>query len=80
MMSFLLLLLDCKKFTKDEIVIIQFANGMSGTIGRASGGVLGDAASEQHGMLGRVAVAFISVVGGTLFYNLFLFQICMYGV
>ena len=74
MMSFLLLLLDWKKFTQDEVVMIQFTNGVSGAIGGALGGVLGDFAARDHGMPGRVAVAFTSVVGGTLFYGLFLFS------
>ena len=74
MMSFLLLLLDWKQFTKDEIVLIQLTNGVCGALGGALGGVLGDVAANKRGMVGRVAVAFTSVVGGSLFYGLFLFS------
>jgi MFS family permease len=74
MMSFLILLLDWKKFTRDQVVIIQFTNGVSGTIGGALGGVLGDFAAKDHDMLGRIAVAFVSVVGGAFFFGLFLFS------
>jgi len=74
MMSFLLLLMDWKGFTKEQVVMIQFSNGISGTIGGAVGGVFGDWSAQQYSLLGRIAVAFVSVVGGTLFYGLFLFS------
>ena len=72
MMSFLLLLLDWKGFTKKQIVIIQFSTGVSATIGGALGGVLGDLFVERYSM-GRIGVAFVSVVGGIVFYGLFIF-------
>ena len=55
MMSFLLLLLDWKGFTKKQIVIIQFSTGVSATIGGALGGVLGDLFVERYSM-GRIGV------------------------
>lgn len=73
MMSFLLLLLDWKGFTKDQIVMVQFTNGIAGTIGGALGGILGDWFAVEYDLQGRIAVAFISVVSGTLFYGMFLF-------
>jgi len=75
MMSFLLLLMDWKGFSRDQVVAIQFSNGISGTIGGGLGGVLGDWFAQEHSLLGRIAVAFISVVGGGVFYGLFLFSI-----
>lgn len=74
MMSFLLLLLDWKGFTKEQVVMIQFTNGVSGTVGGMLGGILGDWSAHRHAMLGRIAVAFVSVVGGTVFHGLFLFS------
>lgn len=73
MMSFILLLLDWKGFTKEQIVILQFSSGISGTIGVGLGGFLGDwlGSSNQQG---RVAVAFASVIGGIVLYGLFLFS------
>ena len=73
MMSFLLLLLDWKGFTKDQIVAIQFSSGVSSTIGGALGGVLGDWALQRH-FLGRIGVAFVSIIGGMIFYGLFIFS------
>ena len=73
MMSFLLLLLDWRGFSKEEIVSIQFATGVSSTIGGWLGGLLGDAAQERLGVRGRIAVALVSVLGGIPLYGLFLF-------
>lgn len=72
MMSFVLLLLEWKGFSKDEIVFLQFSSGLSGTIGGFLGGVLGD--MFAHISKGRVQVAFVSVVGGIGFFSMFLFS------
>lgn len=71
MMSFLLLLLDWRNFTKDQIISLQFSFGLSTTIGGWIGGMLGDWAAHRRG--GRIAVAFVSVVGGIPLYGCFLF-------
>lgn len=73
MMSFLLLLFEWRGFTKDQIVAIQFSTGISGTFGGALGGVLGDWFIQRH-PLGRIGVAFVSVVGGIIFFACLLFS------
>jgi MFS family permease len=73
MMSFILLLLDWRGFSKEQIVSIQFATGVSSTIGGWLGGLLGDAAQERIGVHGRIGVALVSVVGGIPLYGLFVF-------
>jgi len=75
MMSFLLLLLDWRGFTKEQIVSIQFSLGISATIGGWLGGVLGDYAEQRvlGGTQGRIVVAIVSVMGGIPLYGLFLF-------
>ena len=71
MMSFLLLLLEWKDFTKEQIISFQVVGGIMGTIGALLGGVLGDYfAQHSHG---RVRVAIFSVLSGIVFYGLFLF-------
>ena len=73
MMSFLLLLLDWRGFTKEQIVSIQFTSGASSTLGGWIGGMLGDYANERFSTRGRIMVAIVSVVGGIPLYALFLF-------
>lgn len=72
MMSFLLLLLEWKDFTKHQIISFQIVGGIMGTIGALLGRVLGDHFAEQHSH-GRVNVAIFSVLSGIVFYGLFLF-------
>ena len=73
MMSFLLLLMDWRGFTKKQIVTIQFTSGLTSTVGGWLGGILGDYASQRfEGTRGRVLLAFVSVIGGIPLYGLFL--------
>mmetsp|Transcript_28031 Transcript_28031/g.39606 ORF Transcript_28031/g.39606 Transcript_28031/m.39606 type:complete len:208 (+) Transcript_28031:64-687(+) len=67
MMSFCLLLLEWRNFTKEQIVFLQLTSGISGMIGGALGGFLGDHFGSK-GPLGRIAVAFTSKVIGTTFF------------
>ena len=56
MMSYLLLLMDWRGLTKDQIVTIQFTNGLSSMLGGWVGGVMGDVAAswcDHDGRLGR---------------------------
>ena len=56
MMSYLLLLMDWRGLTKDQIVTIQFTNGLSSMLGGWAGGVMGDVAAswcDHDGRLGR---------------------------
>jgi hypothetical protein len=71
-MSFVLLLLEWKDFTKEQIISYQFIGGICGTIGAFLGGVLGDYFAHIPG--GRMAVAMFAIVVGNLFYALFLFS------
>ena len=73
MMSFLLLLLDWRGFSRDQIVFIQFTSGASSTLGGWIGGILGDYANERFSTRGRISVAIVSVVGGIPLYALFLY-------
>jgi hypothetical protein len=75
MMAFLLLLMDWRGFTKEQIVSIQFTSGLTMTIGGWLGGILGDYASQRYmaGTRGRILLAFVSVVGGIPLYGLFLY-------
>lgn len=72
-MSFLLLLLDWRGFSKEQIVSIQFTSGLSATIGGWLGGMLGDYAYGVSGTKGRIGVALISVVGGIPLYGLYIY-------
>ena len=72
MMSFILLLLDWRSFSKEQIISLQFAGGILGTVGAFLGGVLGD--QFAHLPNGRIGVALVSVLSGILFYALFLFS------
>lgn len=73
MMSFLLLLMDWRGFTKGQIVSIQFTSGITATFGGWLGGYLGDYAAHRWGTQGRIWLAFVSVVGGIPCYGLYLF-------
>mmetsp|Transcript_14121 Transcript_14121/g.40647 ORF Transcript_14121/g.40647 Transcript_14121/m.40647 type:complete len:498 (+) Transcript_14121:177-1670(+) len=73
MMSFLLLLMDWRGFTKGQIVSIQFTSGLTSTIGGWLGGYLGDYCAQRWGTQGRIWLAFISVLGGIPLYGLYLF-------
>ena len=72
MMSFILLLLEWRSFTKEQIISFQVAGGIFGTAGAFIGGVLGD--KFAHYPHGRVGVALFSVLSGITFYGLFLFS------
>jgi hypothetical protein len=71
-MSFVLLLLEWKDFTKEQIISYQFIGGLCGTVGAFVGGVLGDYFAYIPG--GRMAVAMFAIVVGNIFYALFLFS------
>jgi predicted MFS family arabinose efflux permease len=72
MMSFVLLLMEWKHFSKEEIVKLQFAAGVCGTIGSPLGGYLGDLMAQRQKRVGRIGVAFVSVCGGIVLWSLFL--------
>mmetsp|Transcript_32673 Transcript_32673/g.96309 ORF Transcript_32673/g.96309 Transcript_32673/m.96309 type:complete len:488 (-) Transcript_32673:1799-3262(-) len=73
-MSFVLLLMDWKGYTKEQIVLLQLCKGGSGMIGGYVGGYLGDHFAARFSRKGRVYVAILSKVGGTIFYAMFLFS------
>lgn len=73
MMSFLLLLLDWRGFSKEQIVSIQVTMGISSMFGVYVGGLLGDLGEQRMGMRGRIVVALVSVVGGIPLYGFFLY-------
>lgn len=77
MMSYLLLLYEWKGLTKEQVVTIQFVGGVAGALGGGLGGVLGDWFYHHH-RLGRIGIAFVSVIGGALFYGLFLYAQTFY--
>mmetsp|Transcript_20018 Transcript_20018/g.41453 ORF Transcript_20018/g.41453 Transcript_20018/m.41453 type:complete len:227 (-) Transcript_20018:387-1067(-) len=88
MMSFLLLLMNWRGFTKDQIVTIQITSGISSMAGGWFGGVMGDYAARElfqrgggernnnkgnnKGSRGRIVLALVSVVLGIPLYGLFL--------
>ncbi len=72
MMSFVLLLLEWKDFTKEQVISFSVAGGVFGTVGAFLGGVLGDYFAYLPA--GRVNVALVSVLSGILSYGLFLFS------
>jgi Major Facilitator Superfamily len=73
MMSFLLLLMNWRGFAKHEMLMIQFTSGLTSTIGGWLGGFLGDYAAGRWGPLGRIWLAFGSVLGGIPLYGMHLF-------
>lgn len=73
MMSFLLLLMDWRGFTKHQIITIQFSYGLTATVGGWLGGYLGDYTAHRWGTQGRIWLAFVSVLGGIPLYGLYLF-------
>lgn len=72
MMSFIVLLLKWKDFTKKQIISFQVSGGVIGSIGVFLGGVSGD--YFAHLPRGRVGVALFSVLSESLFYSLFLYS------
>ncbi|CAM9929696.1 unnamed protein product, partial [Heterosigma akashiwo] len=74
MMSFQLLLLNWRGFTRNQIVMIQFTSGLAGTLGGWMGGALGDHAALRHSTQGRIVIALISVIGGIPVYGMFLYS------
>lgn len=72
MMSFIVLLLKWKDFTKKEIISFQVSGGILGSLGVFLGGVSGD--YFGHLPRGRVGVALFSVLSESLFYSLFLYS------
>jgi predicted MFS family arabinose efflux permease len=72
MMSFIVLLLKWKGFTKEQIISFQVSGGIIGSLGVFLGGVSGDYFS--HLPRGRVGVALFSVMSESLFYSLFLYS------
>ncbi len=73
-MSFLLLLLDWRGFSKEQIVSIQFTSGLSATVGGWLGGILGDFAHSVGGTKARIYVALVSIVGGIPLYGLYIYS------
>ena len=72
--------MDWRGFTKNQIVTLQFTSGLASMIGHWLGGILGDYASQRsssssncNGMLGRILLALVSVVGGIPLYALYLY-------
>mmetsp|Transcript_13407 Transcript_13407/g.20125 ORF Transcript_13407/g.20125 Transcript_13407/m.20125 type:complete len:440 (+) Transcript_13407:27-1346(+) len=78
MMSFQLLLLEWRGFTKEQIICIQLTSGLAGTAGGWLGGTLGDLAASSHSTKGRITIALISVLGGIPVYGLFLYSTSYY--
>lgn len=74
MMSFQLLLLEWRGFTKDEIVSLQFISGIAATVGCWIGGYFGDILASKYETHGRILVGFISIVGGIPCYGFFLYS------
>lgn len=84
MMSFLLLLMDWRGFSKDQIAVIQITSGLSSMLGGQFGGTVGDYAAK--GLLfagrkksqGRIILALASVILGIPLYGLFLYETNFY--
>ena len=79
MMSFLLLLMDWKGFTKEQIALIQITSGFSSMLGGWFGGVMGDYAARglfggRKSSQGRIILALASVILGIPLYGLFLYS------
>ena len=73
MMSFILLLLDWRQFTKEQIVAMQFSMGITATIGGWIGGMVGDYAASRRATKGRIYTALASIVLGIPIYGAFLY-------
>lgn len=71
MMSFVLLLLEWRGFSKDQIVLIQISQGISGTLGVPVGGFFGDYFAPYP--RGRIYVALSSVAMGIVSFGAFLY-------
>ena len=71
-MSFVLLLLEWKDFTKEQVISYQLIGGLCSTVGTFLGGVLGDYFAPHPG--GRMAVAIFSIIVGNILYAFFLFS------
>ena len=67
-MTFILLLLEWRNFTKEQIISFQRSAGVFGTLGAFLGGMLGDYFAFHP--RGRIYIALTSVIGGTLFFGL----------
>lgn len=74
MMSFQLLLLEWRGFTKSQIVTLQFVSGIAGTFGGYIGGVLGDYYFSMYSTKGRIGIALLSILGGIPLYGIFLYS------
>lgn len=74
MMSFQLLLLEWRGFTKSQIVTLQFVSGIAGTLGGWVGGVLGDYFFSVYSTKGRIGIALLSILGGIPLYGIFLYS------
>jgi hypothetical protein len=88
MMSYLLMLMDWKGLTKEQIVTIQFTNGLASMLGGWVGGVMGDVAASwfdntgsrggktasSGSSRGRILLALVSVFGGIPTYGLFIYS------
>lgn len=74
MMTFQLLLLDWRGFSKEQIVSIQFASGLAATCGGWIGGAFGDYAASKRSTEGRITVALVSVLCGIPLYGVFLYS------
>lgn len=74
MMQFLLLLLEWRGFSREQIVCIQLSSGLAGTMGGALGGVLGDYAAYRYSTRGRIGVALFSIVCGIPLYGMFIYS------
>ena len=73
MMSFILLLLDWRQFTKERIVAMQFSMGITAIIGGWIGGMVSDYAASRRATKGRIYVALVSIVLGIPIYGAFLY-------
>mmetsp|Transcript_11919 Transcript_11919/g.23759 ORF Transcript_11919/g.23759 Transcript_11919/m.23759 type:complete len:316 (+) Transcript_11919:338-1285(+) len=78
MMSFVVLLLDWRGYTRPQIVTLQFTVGISGTLGSWLGGALGDAAAVRWRHRGRIYVALAGVALHVPTYGLFLYAPTFY--
>jgi hypothetical protein len=61
-------------FTSNQIVTVQFMQGIASMIGLWAGGMFGDFAASKNGSHGRISVALFSVVAGIPLYGLYLYS------